>query len=149
MEEWRFNLSKPIKVSKDGGFEEVHEVVFTAPNYKCRDNVVAVEQIISRAFADMAFKRKEIIGEGDAPETRDNSEEVEAIPAKEMKAMLSMSDQNMEHFYKSVEVILLKTGTVLDGVSLKKEHFNSISLSDYSEMSFGYAGNFIAPSLIS
>lgn len=139
-----FKLSKPISVSKGGGFEESHELVLTAPSMKDRKQVANLQQIIARA--QMSFISKFPPAQLEAMKSQEN--DVSKSDSKQeddgaLRQMIIGSNEDLENFYEYFDTLAMRVCTVIDGVPIKKEHIESMCPKDYEKMCFGYIANFI------
>ena len=146
MEELSFKLSKPITVSKDGGFEEVYELVLAAPSMKDRKQASNLAQFIARAEK---FQEKEFIamlGIDGIQKIQDQGEinDVETGDVKKnIRDLISGSDESLESFYECFETLMLRVCTVLEDKHIQKVHIEGMDPKDFYDVCFEYCENFI------
>ena len=151
MTELSFKLSKPIKVSKDGGFEEVYELVLTAPSMKDRKQAANLSQFIARAQAYQEQKFIGLMGLDTLQSLADDAKskgqaEIEVgedSPYQDIKSLITSSNEDLEDFYKCFETLMLRACTVLTDVEIRPAHIEQLALKDFENVCFEYCENFI------
>ena len=152
MKELSFKLSEPIQVSKDGGFEEIYELVFTAPSMKDRKQVAKVMQFIARAKDKQQSKFISIIGIDALKEMADSakasgSDVVDTgeddAGEKGLRDILASSDEDLETFYEAFQTLMLRVCTIDEGVLIKQVNIDIMQLGDFENACFEYCENFI------
>lgn len=151
MKELSFKLSKPIQVSKDGGFEEVFELVLTAPSMKDRKQAAKLTQFIARAEDAQSQKFIKSIGLKEMQAMADEAQKAGKtefeVGDKDVKSnvreLILASNDELEDFFASFETLMLRVCTVLDGTHIMASHIELLELSDFEDLCFEYCENFI------
>lgn len=146
MGELSFKLSKPITVSKDGGFEEVYELVLTSPSMKDRKQASNLAQFIARAEK---FQEKEFIamlGVDGIQKIQDQNvieDSGDKDVKKNIRELVTGSDESLEGFYECFETLMLRVCTVLEDKPIQKVHIDGMDPKDFYDVCFEYCENFI------
>ncbi|MGR3179831.1 MAG: hypothetical protein ACUZ8E_17465 [Candidatus Anammoxibacter sp.] len=139
-EEMTFKLSKPIKVSKDGQFEETHELRLTAPSFKDRKQAGKLEQSVVRAMMDVTDKNT-----GAKPEEGDGGDA--EIDKDAIRFLLMSSSQDIDAVYDIFATLCKRVCTVIDGVNMTDNLLEQIDYHDFQSLCFEYIANFTIQSL--
>ncbi len=145
MNELSFKLSKPIQVTKDGGFEDVYELILTAPSMKDRKQAAKLTQFVSRAQKHQEKEIIAMIGLDGIEKLQDKA--IDAVDGEEVKTdvreLMLSSDEDLEAFYACFETLMLRVCTVLDETPIKAPHIEMLDLKDFENLCFEYCENFI------
>lgn len=148
MNELSFKLSAPISISKGGDFEDVYELVLTAPTMKDRKQAGKLKQFIARAQAKQERELFTLIGLDKIEEIRDKAQEggeieVGGDEVRGLKELIEASDEDLDEFYTAFETLMLRVCTVDVDTPIKTPHIEMLDLKDFENLCFEYCENFI------
>lgn len=147
MNELSFKLSKPIQVTKDGDFEDVYELVLTAPSMKDRKQAAKLAQFIARAQKHQEKEFISMIGlDGIEKIKNDGIKDVDIDDSKlktGLKDVILSSNEDLELFYEAFSTLLLRVCTVIDDTPIRQPHIDNLDLKDFEKLCFEYCENFI------
>tara|TARA_R110000851_G_scaffold134568_1_gene269870 strand:- start:327 stop:779 length:453 start_codon:yes stop_codon:yes gene_type:complete len=146
--EMSFKLSAPLKVTKDGQFEETSELTLVAPSMKDRKQAANLLQIVKRSkkrqeseilknFTMEQIEAAQATAESRAVEVNEDEGE------PDLRDVICSYCDDLEVFYSTFDTLALRVCNVLDETPLLKSHLEQMSLCDYEEMCFEYVANFI------
>lgn len=141
-----FNLSKNLKYSKDGNFQETASIEFTPPNMDTFDETTEFEQLLMGAMMSASNASNE------KPKSKKDEDEDEAmkIPTMSEIRMLIFVSQGVKvkAIAEVFKKIALSSAKLDEKQKMLNSHFNAMEKTDFIDMMCGYASFFTFPSLL-
>jgi hypothetical protein len=132
-------LSKPIKYSVEGGFEEANQLILKAPSSNRRRQCNELRQGFMKGITGMADKSGKV-------ETTPDASDKETTP-DEIVMTLMMADIDFAKYVETFrEIIINGACDVVEGVKLTGPLFDALSLEDQDALLGEYLANFLLAS---
>lgn len=140
-----FNLSKKLKYSKDGDFQETASIEFTPPNMDTFDETTEFEQILMGAMMSASNASNE-----KPKKDKDAEDEAMKIPTMSEIRMLIFVSQGVKvkAIAEVFKKIALSSAKLDEKQKMLDTHFNAMEKTDFIDMMCGYASFFTFPSLL-
>lgn len=143
MDNFLFNLKKPVQYNKKGKLTEAFQLELLPPSMQNFKEVSILSQLVTsaimdaRKFAEEKEEKEEVVNEED-----------KKIDKDAIKMLVLSSNCDIEKLANTFKKYCYTNCIIDNEVHITEVHFNSLEISDFFDLMFSFIENFIMPSCL-